>query len=107
MSCQSELEGEDAIMSQLSSIEEAVIAAINGYRSVSGHSKDEPMTMLGGCGGTPDTRYPTVAAPVNLVFGDDEDEAGGRLGFKQLPWGWDGWRVGGHFENGHGGLTNN
>jgi len=32
--------------------------------------------MLGGRGGTPDTRYPTTAAPINLIFDDDDDDEG-------------------------------
>ena len=33
------------------------------------------MKVLGSCGGTPDTRYPTTAATVNLIYDDDDEQA--------------------------------
>ena len=74
MSCQAKPEGEDAIISQLSSIEEAVIAAISEYRSVSSRGKGEPMPMLGGPVGSPIGLPRKVENSINLIFDDDDED---------------------------------
>jgi hypothetical protein len=68
------------VKEQLNVLENAVLAAINEYKVTGGTvaltgEVDNKERILGGCGGTPDTRYPATAGSVNLVGDVKDDES--------------------------------
>ena len=73
MSCRAKssvVTDEASMQKQMDSMENAVLAAINEYKNLNSTglaaNVNEPR-ILGGCGGTPDTRYPTAAGKINLI----------------------------------------
>lgn len=70
---QAEKDANEKQQTELFNLENAVMKAVKEYQNYNTVSLvEEEMKVLGGRGGTPDTRYPTSAGCCNLIF-DDED----------------------------------
>jgi len=82
MSCKAKssvVDDDVSMTEQLKVLENAVLAAISEHRASGGNvnlvGEVNETKILGGYGGTPDTRYPVAAGSVNLV-GDGPDNTG-------------------------------